>query len=538
VAAKIKLSLKKYIQPFEKVLAYRELSALAGVALHEFELLEHGSNIYSIQSNVSPEFLLDRLTYWESVHTDNLAAVTTQSLRESTVNLVRNGISIDALRQKLPFGEDVPLPNRRCLRYGTHGIHEYRGKFFPQLVRSLINIAGIQEGGTVADPMSGSGTTVVEALLAGCKGRGLDMNPLSVMLGNAKSRLLSADPTLLQQSYEQLRSELMAAEPHNVSSRAYFNRLPNEDQAYLKTWFAEDVLDAMDDISMAITHLTDAYSRDLANVALSNIIRSVSWQKVEDLRVRKDVRLDLEIDPKKEFLEEIGRSVRAVLAFLFQNGSLVSGDFDIREGDARNCSLAWGEGSVDVVITSPPYATALPYLDTDRLSLCYLGLLPRPEHRNRDKAMIGNREVSEKIRRDYWELYLASKNRLPESVVALIDTVERLNDGTNVGFRRRNLPALLSKYFFDMKEVIQGMKLALKPGHCAFVVVGNNHTIAGGQRVEIQTAQLLQDIAASVGFEIAEPLQMDMLVSRDIFKGNAMASEEILVFKKPTTLLI
>jgi site-specific DNA-methyltransferase (cytosine-N4-specific) len=534
----LKLTLKKYIQPFEKILAYRELSALAGIALDEFDLLEHGESVYSIQSNVSPEFLIGRLTYWESVHTDNLVAVTTQSLRESTVNLVRNGISIDALKLKLPFGDDVPLPNRRCLRYGTHGIHEYRGKFFPQLVRSLINIAGIQEGGTVADPMSGSGTTIVESLLAGCKGRGLDMNPLSVMLGNAKSKLLSADPTLLQQSYEQLRTELMATEPHNVSRRIYFKRLPHEDQAYLSTWFSEDVLDAMDDISMAIARLNDAYSRDLANVALSNIVRSVSWQKVEDLRVRKEVRLDLEIDPKKEFLEEIGRSVRAVLAFLFQNGSLGHSHFEIREGDARNCGVVWGEDSVDLVITSPPYATALPYLDTDRLSLCYLGLLPRPAHRSRDKSMIGNREVSEKIRREYWKLYLANKNGLPKSVVALIDTVEKLNDGTNVGFRRRNLPALLSKYFFDMKEVIEGMKLALKPGHCAFVVVGNNHTIAGGQRVEIQTAKLLQDIAESIGFEIAEPLQMDMLVSRDIFKGNAMASEEILVFRKPQTSML
>jgi site-specific DNA-methyltransferase (cytosine-N4-specific) len=222
-----------------------------------------------------------------------------------------------------------------------------------------------------------------------------------------------------------------------------------------------------------------------------------------------------------------------VLAFLYQNGALPNNKFEIREGDARRCGELWGESTIDVIITSPPYATALPYLDTDRLSLCYLGLLPRPEHRHRDKSMIGNREVSERIRKEYWARYSLDRASLPVSVSTLIDTVDRLNTGTSVGFRRRNLPALLSKYFFDMKEVIEGMKTALKPGHCAFVVVGNNHTIAGGQRVDIQTAALLQDIASFVGFEVAEPLQMEMLVSRDIFKGNAMASEEILVFRKP-----
>lgn len=529
----LKVNIKKYIQPFERVLAFRELSALTGVALNDLDLLIAGVNSYSVSTKVPPEVLVDRLAYWESVCVNEEDVVTKQSLRESTVNLVRNGVALDVLRSKLPFSDSVPLPNRRCLRYGTHGIHEYRGKFFPQLVRSLINISGTIPGGTVADPMSGSGTTVAEAVLAGCKGRGLDMNPLSVKLGNVKVSLLGANATLLEESYEQMRAELMATEPHNILSRSHFKSLPKDDQDYLGAWFSDDVLDGLDDICNSIARLSDSYSRDLAQIALSNIIRSVSWQKVDDLRVRKEVRLDVEIDPKREFLEEIGRSVRAVLAFLYQNGSLRNSDYEIEEGDARNCGLVWGENSIDVIITSPPYATALPYLDTDRLSLCYLGLLPRPEHRLRDKFMIGNREVSERIRKDYWDQYIFGKSNLPVSVTSLIDKVHDLNAGTIVGFRRRNLPALLSKYFFDMKEVIEGMKMALKPGHCAFVVVGNNHTIAGGQRVEIPTARLLQDIAALIGFEVAEPLQMDMLVSRDIFKGNAMASEEILVFRKP-----
>ena len=529
----LKINLKKYIQPFEKILAFRELSALSGVLLNESDALEVGVNYRTLNTLVSSKTLVDRLTYWESVESNEVETITKQSLRESTINLVRNGIAIDVLKSKLPFDGNVPLPNRRCLRYGSHGIHEYRGKFFPQLVRSLINISGTHSGGTVADPMSGSGTTVTEAVLAGCKGQGLDMNPLSVKLGNVKVSLLSANPKNLELSYEQLRTELMASEPHNISNRDYFKSLPNEDQDYLNTWFSEDVLDAMDDICSSISRLTDLHSKDLARIALSNIIRSVSWQKVADLRIRKEVRFDVEIDPKKEFLEEIGRSVRAVLAFLYQNGTLENNEYKIIEGDARNCGEIWGDSSVDVIITSPPYATALPYLDTDRLSLCYLGLLPRPEHRHRDKFMIGNREVSEKIRKDYWERYVVDKASLPISVSMLIDKVHDLNAGTSVGFRRRNLPALLSKYFFDMKEVIEGMMTALKPGHFAYVVVGNNHTIAGGQRVNIQTAMLLQDIAASIGFEISKSLNMEMLVSRDIFKENAMASEEILVFKKP-----
>lgn len=532
----VSVRLKPYIQPFERELAFRELAALANTTTGELEFDQKDGHAYSVNTVVTASALADRLTYWESARDEIGTSITTQSLRESTVNIVRNGIGLDSLRARLPFREEVPLPNRRCLRYGTHGIHEYRGKFFPQLVRSLINISGTCTGGVVADPMSGSGTTVVEAVLAGCVGKGLDMNPLSVMLGNAKVSLLEANATSLVQCYHQLRDELMEAEGRSAKPLEYFSSLPEEDQDYLKAWFSEDVIRGLDDISQGIARLTDSHAASLAKVALSNIIRSVSWQKKEDLRVRKEIRLDVEIDPKKEFLEEIGRSVRAVLAFLYQNGKLESSDFKIVEGDARLCGQVWGENTIDVIISSPPYATALPYLDTDRLSLCYLGLLPRPEHRNRDKAMIGNREVSEKIRKEYWDKYQAEKTRLPKSVTDLIDNVHNLNSNTTVGFRRKNLPALLSKYFFDMTDVISGMKTSLKPGHFAFVVVGNNHTIAGGNRVEIQTAALLQDIAAGLGFQVGSPLSMEMLVSRDIFKSNAMASEEIIVFKKPNVI--
>ncbi|WP_181461285.1 TRM11 family SAM-dependent methyltransferase [Cupriavidus phytorum] len=529
----MKLKIKPYIQPFERELAFREVKALTGSYPESQSTAKICNTDYCVDTTLSRSALADRLAYWESIQDSRGVQITLQSLRESTVNVVRNGIALDSLREQLPFSTEIPLPNRRCLRYGTHGIHEYRGKFFPQLVRALINISGTRPGGVVADPMSGSGTTVVEAVLAGCRGRGLDMNPLSTLLGNTKTNLLRADAEALAASYTQLRDELLAVEPRVAKKLEHLSSLPEEDQRYLKSWFSDDVLAGLDDISQAIFRLEDKYARALARIALSNIIRSVSWQKSEDLRIRKEVRLDIEIDPKKEFLEEIGRSVRAVLAFLYQNGSLDDLDFEIADGDARRCAEVWGENSVDVIITSPPYATALPYLDTDRLSLCYLGLLPRPEHRTRDQAMIGNREVTERTRKEHWARYLAEKNFLPSSVIALIDQIHSLNSATEVGFRRRNLPALLSKYFFDMKEVIVGMKTSLKPGCSAFVVVGNNHTIAGGHRVDIQTANLLQDVASDVGFEVGEPLSMEMLVSRDIFKKNAMGSEEILVFRKP-----
>jgi site-specific DNA-methyltransferase (cytosine-N4-specific) len=158
--------------------------------------------------------------------------------------------------------------------------------------------------------------------------------------------------------------------------------------------------------------------------------------------------------------------------------------------------------------------------------------MSRSDHRRRDEMMIGNREVTERLRKGYWTTFGARGRELPDSVRRLISNIADLNDGADVGFRRKNMAALLAKYFFDMQAVLAGIRDILKPRGYAFVVVGNNHTIAGGKRVDICTASLLSEVASALGLEVCETLNMEMLTSRDIFRKNAMASEEILVLRK------
>lgn len=524
--------LKPYIQPFERQLALGELARLArakpsrarpGVAIE-----------FAVKTAVSPARLASRLAYWELIGTER-PVLTTQVLREATVNVVRNGIPLGEIEAVLPFEADPPLPNRRCLRYGPHGVHEYRGKFFPQLVRALLNTADVPKRGVVVDTMCGSGTAVVEAALLGCTGIGLDINPLSVLMSRTKCELLHCRPESIARTYERVRNKLLAADrPDDGNSRPWLRSLPKPDQEYLRDWFAPQVLADLDRIVAAIQAVRATPERNLLWLSLSNILRKVSWQREDDLRVRRDIRLDVENDPVKEFLEGLGRSVRTILAFLLQLRGMRLGRSIMLEGDARapqELLAAWC-GRVDAVVTSPPYATALPYLDTDRLSLIYLQLLTRPEHRRRDAMMVGNREITDRDRRAYWEAYRAHRRALPGSIVRLVDRVHRLNRDSDVGFRRRNLAALLAKYFTDMERVFQGLHVLLKRRAPAYVVIGNNHTYAGGERVEIETAKLLGDLAEVSGFVLENNAPMEMLVSRDIFRKNAVGSEAILSLRK------
>ncbi|MFN3762794.1 MAG: DNA methyltransferase, partial [Anaerolineae bacterium] len=65
--------------------------------------------------------------------------------------------------------------------YASHRLHSFAAKFPPQIPRLFIqNLTDV--GQVVLDPMAGSGTTVVEALLLGRRGVGVDLDPLAVQI--------------------------------------------------------------------------------------------------------------------------------------------------------------------------------------------------------------------------------------------------------------------------------------------------------------------------------------------------------------------
>lgn len=525
--------IKEYIQPFERQLALQELRALTGGAVTPIDGDESTALTFEVRVKASVGTLCRDLAYWHSV--GNGTDCLTQQIRGESTSLIARS-QRDVMDQSERVRALVPamLPKRRCLRYATHGLHEYRGKFFPQLVRALMNIARLPKDAVVLDPMCGSGTTLVEARLAGCQSWGLDMNPLSVFVTDVKCTSLEVRSTDLSTSLAQLIRHIKDPQFGQHRSRLT-NSILERDLTYLQRWFAPNVLAELEQIDSAICALPSKMTRNFFRLCLSNILRGVSWQKDDDLRVRRDVTYVAPRQTFTKFLEEASRSVRTVATFLAERDEHHLGHHSVHEGDARTAATILDSliGRVDAVITSPPYATALPYLDTDRLSLIYLGLLSREDHRERDNLMIGNREVTSRGRADRWAYFQANSWKLPQRTRDLINKIDRLNRTSDVGFRRKNLSALLASYFFDMRDVISQCFVLLRPGGTMFFVIGDNRTTAGGELVEIQTAEHLNEIATDLGFHSVEQTAMDMLISRDIFRKNAMPSERIVRLEKP-----
>lgn len=510
VANEVVLEIKPYLQPFERELALRELRAL----LNPGDEIREVHSYWLAHTEVSDEMLRAKLTYWQRVGREFLEP-TLQKVLEFT----QNGESA--------ANERSELHRARRLRYGPHDLHEYRGKFFPQLVRSLINMSGIPEGSLVLDPMSGSGTTACEAVAAGMFAIGADLNPLSTLIASVKASI----PAIDSKEFKKLAIDRLPkfnfepADPAKVWGE--------DDLRYLGMWFDPKAITDLASIVSAIEKIRHTAYRDFFRVCLSNIVRSVSWQKSTDLRVRKEIQPYDAGTAQVRFLTEAAAQVDRIYPYLSVLQRQVSANVEIRRGNSLDIASIFPEyrGKVDLLITSPPYATALPYLDTDRLSLIVMGLLPRKQHGVAERSMVGTREVSERERREAWADYEVRRSELPDEISSLIDRIAAINHGEGVGFRRRNLPALLGKYFLSMLDAMRSARELMKPGAFGHYVVGNNSTVVDGVKIEIPTDQLLVGLGAAAGWTPVEQIPMELIASRDIFRENRGSSETILCFR-------
>jgi DNA modification methylase len=215
---------------------------------------------------------------------------------------------------------------RSLNQYLTHWIYPYKGKFHPQMVRALLNIIELQEGDTVLDPFSGSGTTALEAQLLGINFIGMDISPLCVIQGRVKTESI-----YVVDEIEKLKNEILKDTALLENSNYYrlLEQLTKDER--VKNFYTLARLLAVSDNARR--------NRNFVNSFLKNV----------DLML-------LSIKDYIQVKEKLG---------------LRLGNVKIEVGDARNMRLH--DDSIDGIVTSPPYSIALDYVQNDIHSLKDLG---------------------------------------------------------------------------------------------------------------------------------------------------------------------
>ena len=82
-----------------------------------------------------------------------------------------------------------------------HQWFPYREGFSKKLILELLEMSGASKGECIIDPFCGSGTTNVVSVLSGYRTLGLDVNPMSAFISNAKVTEYSVDDINLAKEY-------------------------------------------------------------------------------------------------------------------------------------------------------------------------------------------------------------------------------------------------------------------------------------------------------------------------------------------------
>jgi hypothetical protein len=280
--------------------------------------------------------------------------------------------------------------------------------------------------------------------------------------------------------------------------------------------------------------------RKLVQVCLSDQIRSVSQQDPRDLRIRRRSQ-PIEDAPLLSLLsEKVGKEIDKLAAGMaVLDGPVKVGVASAELRDARSIDAGkhaiLAERQVDAVVTSPPYANALPYIDTDRLSLLVLGLLSAKQRNELQRQIIGNREIQDRQRR-LLEQEMEGERGIRSFPTALASQIRKIvseNRSHAVGFRRRNVPALLYQYFRDMRTVMAELHGVVRPGGRAFVVLGDSVTRLGnGEELAVRTADHLAALSEQVGWQSIDAWPITVTVEDFAHVRNAITDNKILVLRR------
>ncbi len=251
-------------------------------------------------------------------------------------------------------------------RRHVHGFHVYPARMHPVTARRLVE-GFSPTGGTVLDPFCGSGTVLVEARSAGRRGVGVDLNPLATALA-----LRKVTPAAAPERAALLAAAEVAAAAATARRKARAGasrRYPEEDVAT----FDPHVLLELDGLRVGIEATADPGTRGDLLLVLSSVLVKLSRRRSDTSgdqtakRIAAGYPSRLFVNKTRELVEALAE-VEPLLA--------AGPDAQVHEGDARELAGV-PPGSVDAVVSSPPYAGVYDYLEHHRLRLRWLGRAER-----------------------------------------------------------------------------------------------------------------------------------------------------------------
>lgn len=447
------------------------------------------------------------------------------------------------------------------VREYTHGIHNYPAMMVCPISRNIIKLVKeVQNVETIFDPFSGSGTVLVESMLAGTKTiYGNDINPLALYLSKVKTTRL--DINLLQQESQSLfyrldhvykqytlpinsvdeimrcvyKLDLTAKDGWGTKAPEYLLKYTQENHIDINVpnfknigyWFKPRVILLLSFIKKEIHKINNKDIRDFIFVAFSETIRFVSNKRNGEFKMFRmpPSKVDqFEPDVIKTFTTILNRNIEKMNLFDIVCANVgVDSSISIFQNNAATLEDV-PNNSVDLVITSPPYGdsrTTVAYGEYSRLSLQWLDLfeLSEKEIMRIDKTLMGGNKF-----KNGFEYTIPS--------TTLRTSLERIK---NVDLERAGD---VYSFYLDLNNSIAAISNKTKSGGYQFWVVGNR-TVKGEL---LLTDRIISEIAAHYRLQHIHTIDRNIInkvmpslnspTNKSGVKSSTMSNEHIIILRK------
>lgn len=371
----------------------------------------------------------------------------------------------------------------------THGFHKYPAKFIPHIPKWAIEkYLNGSKGKTILDPFCGSGTTLVEGVLAGHNVIGVDIDPLSVMISKVKTTRV--DVAELKKISNWLTKEIKKKKKGDFKP----------DCETIEHWFTKDAIKKLSICRTLINQIPGKFGNNkkvkdiqyLLLICLSSIIRRVSnadneSQKtyVSHTKIKEPEEVNFLFQSQLNlFIERISKFSEIL------NPKLTSKI--ICSSSAQSLEKKLKGQTIDLAITSPPYIKAIDYIYNQMVELFWIGDLfqmqTQKKHNSKKIAYIGNKHL-QKAEFNHYTPYntILSIDKLDEKLQQVFDTDKK--HGHKHSY-------VTFKYFAEMEKHFSEMAKCLNKKTHYVMVVGDSSV----SDVFIDTADFLIDIAERNGF--------------------------------------
>lgn len=396
---------------------------------------------------------------------------------------------------------------RKETTYLTHGIHSYPAKYIPQLVNKLL-ITYSKENDLILDPFNGSGTTLLESVLNHRKAYGSDLNPIANLISEVKTTL-----------YDTNHIKELIINYNNYITQYNINlNLDIPESPKIDFWFHKNISHQLAYILKWINNLDeDIKIKNLLKVGFSQILKSCSvWRNNSNKPVRQ---LDKKIsDPFNLYLKELNKFIKIyneLNNYIIKHNIQLDGNWNLQTRDSK--SILLNNSSVDLIITSPPYATSYEYADLHQLSLIWLNMVDNYKEFKNEFIGTGGKN-----------LILDVNSNMAYEIINKVYNKMKSNGKK------------LSTYFYEMNEIWKEMIRIMKPNATISIIVGN--TILRGENV--LNAEIFSEQLENLGLKKVDVIKRqisakNLPTTRDASTGRlAKISNNNLILTYPTEYIL